>query len=526
MGLGKILHEAVRLYPTREAIVCGEVRVDYQTFAKRVWQLSQALLELGLGKGDRVAILHENCHVFLEAYLAAACQGFILVPLNFRLSPRELTTILNDSQSRMLIVQGRFQAKVRKLRKLVPKLKKVIWTVADFEVLDPAELDYEALLTNQSEVAPPAPPIDEGDVAHLYYTSGTTGRAKGVPLTHKNVGIHAVGTAKELDLRSSDCWLHAAPLFHLADAWATFAIIWVGGKHVVVPTPKPKVVLPIIAREGITLTNLIPTMLNEMVRDPDVGRYDYSSLRVLLSGGAPIALELVRKIMETFGCDYIQTYGMTETSPYLTMSTLKDHHRNLPPERQLEIKSRTGRSVHFVELKVVRPDGDEVARDDREVGEIVVKGDTVARGYWNRPEETKKAFRGGWLYTGDLATIDAEGYVNIVDRKKDMIITGGENVYSVEVEAVLYRHPSVYEVAVIGVPDEKWGEAVKACVVLKESEEVSEEELIAFCKERLSHFKVPKSIVFLEKLPKTGSGKISKRSLRKPYWQGRVTQVS
>jgi acyl-CoA synthetase (AMP-forming)/AMP-acid ligase II len=284
-------------------------------------------------------------------------------------------------------------------------------------------------------------------------------------------------------------------------------------------------VLQLIEREKVTLTNMIPTMLNMIVNHPEIGSYDYSSLRVILSGGAPIAPELVRRIVEAFGCDYIQTYGMTETSPYLTLSLLKEHLKKLPYTEQFTFKSRTGREFVAVELRVVDEKGADVRADDTQVGEIVVRGDTVTPGYWKRPEETAKALRDGWLYTGDLATIDTEGYVNIVDRKKDMIVTGGENVYSTEVENVLYEHPAVLETAVFGVPDPKWGEAVRAAVVFKQGFSASEGEIIQFCKERIAHYKAPKFIDFLDEIPKTGSGKIFKKGLRDKYWMDETTKV-
>jgi len=286
---------------------------------------------------------------------------------------------------------------------------------------------------------------------------------------------------------------------------------------VILPSFDALEVMKLIQHEKITISNLIPTMLNMMVNHSDVDNFDYSSLRVLLSGGAPIAPETVRKIIDAFKCDYIQTYGMTETSPYLTVSILKEHLKDLPWEEQLKFKAKTGREFVNVSLRVVDEQGNNVSEDDQEVGEIIVKGDTVTPGYWNLPEETDAAIRDGWLHTGDLAVIDNEKYVNIVDRKKDMILTGGENVYSTEVENVLYMHEQVLEAAVIGVPDKHWGEAVKACVVLKEGSEVTEEEIIVFCKKDLAHFKAPKSVDFLNSLPKTGSDKIYKKGLRDPY---------
>jgi acyl-CoA synthetase (AMP-forming)/AMP-acid ligase II len=291
----------------------------------------------------------------------------------------------------------------------------------------------------------------------------------------------------------------------------------VGGKHILAADFDPPLVLSAIQQERVTITNMIPTMLNMLVNTPGVEIHDFSSLRAILSGGAPIAPEVVRKIMGVFKCDYIQTYGMTETSPYLTVSILKENLAYLSDEEQFVYKAKTGRPFIGVLLKVVREDGTEVIANDEEVGEIAVKGDIVTRGYWNRPEETEKALRDGWLYTGDMAVVDREGYVNIVDRKKDMIITGGENVYSVEVENILYTHPSVLEAAVIGVADPKWGEAVKAVVVLKSGERATEEEIIQYCKQHIARYKAPKSVDFLSELPKTGSGKIFKKGLKERY---------
>jgi acyl-CoA synthetase (AMP-forming)/AMP-acid ligase II len=266
-------------------------------------------------------------------------------------------------------------------------------------------------------------------------------------------------------------------------------------------------------------------MLNLMVNHPRASGYDYSSLRVILSGGAPIAPETVRKIISTFGCDYIQTYGLTETSPYLTVSTLKAHLKELPVEKQLEFISRTGREFITVELRIVGDQGKDVPMDDRTVGEIWARGDTVTPGYWNLPEATADSFENGWFKTGDLAVINREGYINIVDRKKDVIISGGENIYSTEVEYALYEHPAILECAVIGVPDDKWGEAVKAVVVSHPEKQASAEELISFVKKQIASFKAPKTVDFWDSLPKTGSGKIRKRSIKERYWSDQSKRV-
>jgi acyl-CoA synthetase (AMP-forming)/AMP-acid ligase II len=518
--------------------VCGGKHWTYQEFCSRVHQLSRCLKRIGLKKDDKVAILHPNCHTFLEAYYAIPQIGAISVPINTRLSPGEIAFILQDSESKLLIADSMFRNHLDPIRKEIRGIRKILWTGEDQGNPCPPDppsrasargrtrgnrsidLNYEEALQQEDYGTLPAPHIDGEDIAQIYYTSGTTGRPKGVMLSHRNVTTHALGTIAEVHLTDSDVWVHVAPLFHLADAWATWAVTWVGGTHVLVKEFDAKAVLETIQREKVTLTNLIPTMLNLMVNHPDTGKFDYSSLRVLLSGGAPIAPEVVRKIVETFRCDYIQTYGMTETSPYLTLSILKEHLKKLSNEDQLRFKSKTGREFIGVDLKVVNEKGEEIKRDEKEVGEIIVKGDIVTKGYWKLPEETKKSIKEGWLYTGDMAVIDEEGYVTIVDRKKDMILTGGENVYSTEVENILYMYPAILECAVVGVPDQKWGEAVKAIVVLKPGQKATEQEIIQFCKERIAHYKAPKSIDFIGALPRTGSGKIHKKNLRDKYWEG------
>jgi fatty-acyl-CoA synthase len=337
-----------------------------------------------------------------------------------------------------------------------------------------------------------------------------------VILTHRNVVTHALGTLAELRLSERDTWGHIAPLFHLADAWATFAVTWAGGRHAWLERFEARAALELLERERVTITNLVPTMLNLMVRDDSAAGRDWSALRAILSGGAPIAPEVVRQIVATFRCEYVQTYGMTETSPYLTLSLLSERLKSLPPDEQMRYRAKTGRAFATVELRVVGEDGREVPADETTVGEIRVRGETVTPGYWNRPDATAAAFENGWLKTGDLAVIDREGYVTIVDRKKDMIITGGEKVYSTEVEHVLYAHPAVLEAAVYGAPDAVWGECVCAAVVVRAGTAVGVDELIEFCRARLTHYKAPRSVQFLRELPRTGSGKIAKRLLRAP----------
>ena len=515
MHIASLLGRAERLWPGREAVVCGDHRVTYAGLARRVRALAGALVREGVAPGDRVAILHPNGPEFVEAYFAAARVGAILTPLNTRLAGREIAAILDDSGARLLLAAGDLgESVLDALGRGAPSLRHLVWTgIREVPTTAIPGETYKTFVSGPDVELPPLPRGDDA-VAHLYYTSGTTGRPKGVMLTHTNVVSHAWGAIAELGLSDADTWAHVAPMFHLADAWATFAITAVGGRHVIVPRFDPGAVLDTFRDDGVTLTNLVPTMLNELVHAPGAADAPYPSLRVILSGGAPIAPQLVRRIMETFGCEYVQTYGMTETSPYLTLSLLKDHLKGLPADRRFEYQSRTGREFITVDLRVVDDDGVDVPRDDATVGEIWVRGDSVTPGYWNRPEETAEAFRDGWLRTGDLAVIDAEGYVNIVDRRKDMIVTGGENVYSTEVEYALAEHPAVLECAVIGVPDDRWGEAVHAVVVLLDGHRATAGDLIAFCKARLARYKAPKAVSFVPELPRTGSGKIFKKGLK------------
>ena len=518
MHIASLLGRAERLWPQREAVACGHHRITYAELAARVRVLARGLMDSGVAAGDRVAILHPNCHVFVEAYFAAARIGAVLTPLNTRLAGREIAAILRDSGATVLLAAGQHEAQVRDaLDHGAADLRHVLWSGVDAVPIAGVQGElYDLLPTVPDATLPPLPPGDDS-LAHLYYTSGTTGRPKGVMLTHTNVVSHAWGTIAELRLSDADTWAHVAPMFHLADAWATFAITAVGGRHVIVPRFEPTSVLRTFRDEGVTLTNLIPTMLNQLVHEPGAADVPYPALRLILSGGAPIAPQLVRRIMETFGCEYVQTYGMTETSPYLTLSLLKDHLKGLPADRRFEYLSRTGREFITVDLRVVDDGGMDVPRDDETVGEIWVRGDSVTAGYWNRPDATAEAFCDGWLRTGDLAVIDDEGYVNIVDRRKDMIVTGGENVYSTEVEYVLAEHPAVLECAVVGVPHDHWGEAVHAVVVLQRGHHADAADLITFCKQHLARYKAPKAVAFVDALPRTGSGKIYKKGIKDTY---------
>ena len=513
VNLWTLLERAASSHPRRIAAVDGALRLSYAELRRRAAGVAAGLRQAGVARGDRVAILELNSVAYLEAYFATAALGAILVPLGTRLAAPELARILRHADARVLLARGEFADLVRRLEEHGTPVELLAWTDSEGLSLSRRTLSLEACrgLDGRDFRCEPVAPEH---VAQIYYTSGTTGVPKGVMLTHGNVAWHALGACAELSLDDRDVWFHVAPMFHLADAWACFAITWVAGTHVFTPRFEESRVLELLAAEGITLTNLVPTMLQRLIAVPDAARRRYPGLRRILSGGAPIAPAVVRRIVDTFHCEYVQTYGMTETSPFLTLSLLKEHLRREPPEVQFAYRAKTGRPFVTVELAVVGDDGRPVAADGATVGEIRARGPTVTPGYWNDPEATARAFVDGWLCTGDLATLDAEGYLQIVDRKKDMIISGGEKVYSTDVESVLYAHPAVLECAVFGVPDAQWGERVEAAVVLRQGADLDVDALLLHARQQLAAYKVPRRIRLLDELPKTGSGKILKGPLR------------
>ncbi len=498
VNVWNLLADAAARAPERTALRDGERRLDLAAAARDARALAAMLRTRGVRRGDRVGVLMHNSIDHYLAYFAVAAAGAVLVSLNTRLSAAEQAAILAHSGASLLLHDVAHAARAH-----------VLATALVHGRLAAAD----ALAAARDDGGEPQLAASD-DPAHLYYTSGTTGAPKGVVLTHRNVCTHALAAVHELDLTASDTWAHVAPMFHLADAWATFAITAVGGTHVFLPQFTAAAALELLERERVTITNLVPTMLQHMVAAPGAAGRRYA-LRTMLSGGAPIAPAVVRAILATFGCDYVQTYGMTETSPYLTLSLLTPELQRLPPEQQLAWKCKTGRPFLGVELRVVDAAGAPVPADGRAVGEIRVRGATVTPGYWNDPAATAAAFDGdGFLRTGDLATLDALGYVDIVDRAKDVVKTGGESVYSIEVENALHAHAAVLECAVFGVPDATWGERVVAAVVLHPGAAVTAAELIAFCRGRIAPFKAPKEVRFLDALPRTGSGKITKKALR------------
>jgi long-chain acyl-CoA synthetase len=520
MDLQQILEHAGRFYPHHTAVVCGTAQFSYRGLTERVHRLCRALRGLGIAKGDRLAILMFNCHRYFELYYATPHTGTLAVPLNVRLSASEIAYILKDSGSNTLFVGPEFLPLLAEIRDQLPALQHCIFT-GDGQPPEGFH-SYEHLLEAAPADFPPTAVAPE-DLAALFYTSGTTGYPKGVMLSHANLLANAHHVLASMDWRVGEVYLHACPMFHIADGPTSHFITWLGGTHVIIPSFRPDLALEVIERERVTATLLIPTMINFLIHHPDIKARDLSTLRYIAYGGAPMPAELARQAMQTLTCSFIHLYGLTESAPLLTFLPPEQHVTDGPAENARLLHS-CGREIIGVRVRVVNTEGREVAPG--EVGEIIAKGPNIMVGYWNKPQETADALRDGWLYTGDLATVDDEGYIYIVDRKKDMIITGGENVFSTEVENVLYTHPAILEAAVVGVPDVTWGEAIKAIVVLKPGMQASPEEVMEHCRSHIAHFKVPRSVDFYAGArPKSGSGKILKRELREKYWAGQERMV-
>jgi acyl-CoA synthetase (AMP-forming)/AMP-acid ligase II len=514
MQVGEILDEAARRRPTGEAVFCGGAVLTYPEIRRRAHRLSAALVRMGAAPESRVAILHRNCHRFFESYFAALHLGAILVPLNPRLAASEMKLILEDAEVSLIISEpSTFLGLAPVLRRL-PGLKGILWTgpLPPFE--DPRFRSYEEEISRSPDADVTPARLEDSCPAHLYYTSGSTGVPKGVVLTRGNLAAHVERVIEELGIDGSAAWGHIAPMFHLADAWAVWAVTAAGGTHAFLAEFSAVGALSLLESGRVSMTNLVPTMLYRMLREPALESRDFSRLKLLMSGGAPMPAETVLRLLPAFRCEYVQTYGLTETSPFLTFSRPRPGMEAWPASEQLRIRCTTGFPMRGVEVRVVGEDGVEVPRDGKSVGEIWARGPTVTPGYWKRPEETAAAFAEGWLRTGDLAVVGSEGYLTIVDRKKDQIITGGEKVYSLEVENALALHPEVMESAVVGLPDADLGEAVAAVVALKEPRRATPEDLIGHCRQHLTYFKVPKTIEIVGELPKTGSGKTLKRVLR------------
>lgn len=496
----EFLERARRLFGPLEAVVDGDRRFTYTAFAGRAHRLAHALRgELGLAPGARVAHLCGNTVELLEAYFGVPLAGCVLVPLNVRLAAAELQACLDDCGAALLVRHPSFAGTaVRAARDVV---------------IGPA---YEALLARQPAGLFDPGPIDEDAVCEIFYTSGTTGEPKGVMLTHRNLHTHAVDSALTMGVGHRDVVLHTIPLFHV-NGWGTpHWVTALGARHVMLERFEAGEALRLVEAERVTRLHLVPTMARALLEHPDLAGRDLSSLVQVTVGGAPAGPELLAALEEALGCEVVQGYGLTEASPQLTKALTTRAHDTLDLAAQRARRATTGHPNLGVDLRVLDKEGREVPWDGTTVGEVCVRSNHVMAGYWNRPAETEAALAGGWLHTGDLATVDAEGYVTIVDRAKDVIISGGENVPSVQVEKVLCAHPAVAEAAVVGMPDERWGEVPRAFVVLRPRADPAPtpEELIAWVRGHLAAFKAPKRVDIVADLPKSGTGKVLKHQLK------------
>ncbi|MCL5961331.1 MAG: long-chain fatty acid--CoA ligase [Chloroflexi bacterium] len=500
-----------RLYPNKPAIVDGEQCLSFSQLNERVNRLVNALAARGVEKGDRVAILAQNCGEYYEVFGAGEKGGRIVVPLNWRLVGRELCYQINNAEPAVLIVGEGYVDLVESIRPEIP-------CVQHYLVLGDQRPGFEAYESFLAEGSPAEPEVEikPDDPVYILYTSGTTGIPKGAVLTQRGQMHNAELMLGEQGIRPGERVLTVLPMFHLAAKNVMNYHLMRGNTGYVMAKFDPGEVLETIEREKITHVHVAPTMLVFMLEVPDISRYDLSSLNTILYATAPMPVDLLKRCIEVFGPVFQQAYGQTESGPLITLLH-KEDHKTVGTPAELRRLGSCGLPVIGVQVRVVDENGSEVRPG--EVGEITARSDLIMSGYWNNPEATAQAIRDGWLHTGDLATVDEDGYVYIVDRKKDMIISGGENVYPREVEEVLYTHPAVLEVSVIGAPDPRWGESVRAVVSLRQGTTVTEQELIDYCRGRLAGYKRPKSVVFVDTFPKNPSGKILKRELRKMFSQ-------
>ncbi len=519
MYLTQSLHRSLQQQPERTAVLFSDRRRSFREFGDRVARLAGALQRLDMQAGERVAILAMNSDRYLELQMAIPWGGGVAVPCNVRWSPAEILHSLKDSGTTILAVDEALFPVFERLRHELTGLQAIVYS-ADGAV--PA-----GALGHDELIAANAPVLDVRrggtDLAGIFYTGGTTGSPKGVMLSHANLCSSAVALMGEGVATRGGTYLHVAPMFHLADFGIANAYWIAGCAHAAVPAFDPAGVLRAIARYGVSDMLLVPTMIqmlvDHMAKEPAA---DISTLKRIVYGASPIVESLLNRALLAFpGVELVQAYGMTELSPIATIHPAFYHRRE---NHALGKLRSAGRASYCMEVRVVDAADNEVARGT--VGEVVVRGPNVMLGYWNMPEATAAAIRDGWMHTGDGGYMDDEGFIYIVDRIKDMIITGGENVYSAEVENALARHPAVASCAVIGIPSDEWGETVHASVVLRPGQPATADELIAHCRELIAHYKCPRRVDFVDALPLSGAGKILKNKLREQFWQGRSRSVS
>jgi fatty-acyl-CoA synthase len=514
------LRRAAKLYPDKTAIVDGERRFTYRQFQQRVNQLARGLFSLGVRQGDRVCILSPNSHFFLESYYAVAQLGALIVPLNYRLVAADHEYIINHAGVAAMLVDYEYTDMIDGIR---PNLKTVDhWIVAQDEGPAPQGWTaWEELIAGQPTTPTPIVEQGENDTISINYTSGTTARPKGVMLTHRNSYVNAYNFIAHLGIRHDDVELWTLPMFHASGWGGPFAITGVGGTHVVLRAVAGEDIYRLIADEGVTFACMAPAVLSAILNYPDKAKHKITTRPRFTIAGAPPPAAFIQRLEEELGWEFIQIYGLTETSPILTVSRPDYHTSNDDYAR----RARAGVEVIGTDIQVLDDEGQPVPQDGVTIGEVCARSNVVLKGYWEQPDETAKAIYGGYFHTGDLAVWDEYGNIHIVDRKKDVIISGGENISSPEIEDALYKHPCVLECAVVGVPSEQWGETPKALIVLRADHTATEKEIIDFTREHLAHFKCPTSVEFVESLPRTATGKLQKFLIREQYWKGAERRV-
>jgi fatty-acyl-CoA synthase len=514
---------AAQLYHSKIGIVDGDRRFTYGEYDERVNRLAGFLAQSGLKPGEVVSYLAFNSHQLLEGYYGVLQAGGVLNPINIRLSPQEIAYVLQHSETRVLIFHADFLPLVEQLRPALVSVSQYI--VCESASPLPWARDYEEALAGAAPGVPDLDAINELTVAELFYTSGTTGQPKGVASTHRTLYLHGLMAMWAMRITDADTMLHVVPLFHVNGWGAPHTITGAGARHVMLRKFDPVELMRLVQQERITALLGVPLIFNALVHHPRRDEFDLSSLRLCIAGGAPSSPTLISAIEDKLGCTAIVGYGLTETSPLLSLAWPKDHLME-PASTRLACQSKTGLPVPGVRMRVVDIRDVDVPPNGETVGEIIVRSNVVMEGYHKDPRATDAAIRDGWFYTGDMAVLDSEGYILIVDRKKDIIISGGENISSVEIEYAIYRHPLVNECAVVAVPDATWGEVPMAAVVIKPGAQLTAEELQAFLRDHLAHFKVPRHITFYDELPKGGTGKVLKARIRDPFWAGKDRRVN
>lgn len=514
LPLPVLLREAARAHGSKTAIITPERFITYAELDRRVDQLANAYIERGLTFGSRHAVMAIDLIEHIEAAFAIARAGGVYVPLNYRLRSEEVKYLLSDSDPVLFSFSAAYRDLAQMVQREVPSVKHLI--ALDGPADGDALLNHDELVASGRAEAPDVT-IDLDDVLQIQYSSGTTGLPKGAVLLHRTLSSRSAIGLAESPRYVEDVYFNNAPFFHVAGSQLDYVVLIRGGTIVRIPQFEPNAAVRAMVDHGVTSAFFVPSMINAMLQLPDIEQHDFSRLRLIEYGAAPMPMSILRRAIAVFGCQFCNLFG-AGTEGGLQSMLPPSEHRLDDSEQSNRRLSSIGRPAIFTEVRVVDVDGNDVKPG--EVGEIISRGPTVMREYWGKPEATAETLRDGWLHAGDMATVDEDGFLYLVDRKKDMIIRGGENVYPAEIELALHEHPAILEAAVIGVPDEHWGENVKAIVVVRPGFELTEGDVIEFCRSRIASYKKPGSVDFVDALPRNASGKILKRELRIPFWEG------